>query len=343
MKSQTKPGQSQSDSQDQQVASSSDISSSLSVLSILRSSSDGSHTHTHTELHLYTPRGKNSFKKEDFVSDIDVSVGSDGVERKQIDTSFLSVSSSSRSFSSSRTETHTSITKTHVEIHPFDMLEVGKEYKVTNFTGSCPGMVGASLVTKDKLPPVFHHEACTLRVTGIDDKGKHIHVKATRKDLKDENCDYGIVGPYELEMTLKKDATGQVICTSLKGLSGRLAIPGIILKPLELASYLKSWTPWGSSSTTAWDDIVSYNTGTKAQKLPVSIIPNQDGTFQLKATVDPNLLELEGATATMLAVSKKADIACPAFLEGNVDLKLDKRHRRDGDGDSPSRSRSRSR
>lgn len=342
MKSRTKPEQSQSDAQDQQVASPSDISSSFSVLSILRSSSNGSDTHTHVKLHRSTSTGKDSSEEEGFESDIDVSVGRGGAERKQVDTSYHCVSSSSTSLSSSQTTTHVSTTKTPVEIDPFDMLEVGKEYKVTNYTGSCPGMVGAGLVTKDKLPPVFHHEACSLRVAGADDKGKHIHVKATRKDIKDENCDYGVVGLYELEMTLKKDATGQVVCTSLKGLTGKLAIPGIILTSLQAISYAKSWLTW-SASGTAWDDVVSYNTGTKEQILPVSIIPNKDGTFQLRATIDPNLLALEGATATMLAVSKKVGIACPALLEGSVDLKLDKQHRRDGGGESSSRSRSRSR
>lgn len=121
-------------------------------------------------------------------------VDSDGLEQKEVRTG-AEVSS-------------TSASTIPAEIHPFDLLIVGEEYKLTNFTGSCPGMVGAGMVTKDGQPPVFHHDACSLTVKSVDDKGKHIHVKATRKDVKDENCNYGVVGTYELEMTLKKDKTG---------------------------------------------------------------------------------------------------------------------------------------
>jgi hypothetical protein len=197
-------------------------------------------------------------------------------------------------------------------------------------------MGGAHLhaITNDGKFPIFKHENTTLEVKSVDASGhKHLRFNATvitpkqKGDLTGAggNCNYGATGTYGVEIVIKKDVDGKIICTSLVGTSGKIAIPGFVNIALKAVNFFGSLF----SKTLPWDDVSSYNTGSAEQKMHVELAFEQDGTLTLKTVIDPAVLTLEGAAKIMLGVSNGLGIACPAILEGRVDLQLDKKHRKE--------------
>lgn len=256
---------------------------------------------------------------------------------------------SSSSRSSSR-----SLSGDEVKTDPFDQLRAEQEYKVSNFKGSCPGMphLSSVMITTDRKFPEFHHTDSTLKVLNIINQNqKRLRLKATvlptktHPDAPGGNCDYGVTGTYEVDMVLKKNPNGKIICTSVEGVSGKIKFPMGVLPALHAGSAVTGVVSsaaavvatsvgslfWRSTTVTVqqqsvpapsvdWDDVRSYNTGSKEQDLQVDLTVGQDRTLEFKTYIDPNKLKLEGNAGRMLTAITACRLAFPAVLEATVQM-----------------------
>lgn len=316
-------------SQTQLEQSQSEHSSSSTVISTLNGHL---HLHRHVELERSSSVGnETTTEKVEQDVDIDLSVSPDGCEQKLV-----------------RTEhTSTTVTKTSAEIHPFDLLVEGQSYNVHDFTGSCPNAALPLRAMAGGQDPVWKHSACTLKVLDQDEKKctKRIQLDATV--AAGNNITVGLADNYSVELTLKKDVTGKITCTSAKGVAGKLAFPSGFLPALNASSAVANvgsalvsgvssiFSRWGSAPAAqatpaaaapvlGWNDVAAYGTPTNIeQNIKVILQPKGNGNFELLVNINPNdpkALVLDGMPAKLLGVSQTFGVASPAELKGFIDL-----------------------